>query len=186
MLTVEKITSLLKEDNNFIEEKCSPDREIAFISYDSRKVKKDTLFFCKGQNYKEEYLRQAIADGACLYVSETKYEADADYIIVSDIQKAMAVIAAAFYGYAFRDLETVGITGTKGKTTVSCFIENILDEHMGKKTALISTINTYTGITDEMSLLTTPEAVDLQRLFYEAKESGCKYLTMEVILWSLL
>ena len=180
MLTVEKIINLLKEDNNFIEEKCSPDREIAFISYDSRKVKKDTLFFCKGQNYKEEYLRQAIADGACLYVSETKYEATADYIIVSDIQKAMAVIAAAFYGYAFRDLETVGITGTKGKTTVSCFIENILDEHMGKKTALISTINTYTGITDEMSLLTTPEAVDLQRLFYEAKESGCKYLTMEV------
>lgn len=180
MLTVEKIINLLKEDNNFIEEHSSYDREIAYISYDSRKIKKDTLFFCKGQNYKAEYLKQALDSGACIYVSEVKYDEYADYIIVSDIQKAMAVIAAAFYGYAFRDLETVGITGTKGKTTVSCFIENILDEHMGKKTALISTINTYTGITDEMSLLTTPEAVDLQRLFWEAKESGCKYLTMEV------
>lgn len=180
MLTVEEIQALLVEDNNFIEADCKAGREIAYISYDSRKVQAETLFFCKGQNYKTEYLEQAVQDGAVCYVSEIKYDTDADYILVSDIQKAMAVIAAAFYGYAFRDLETIGITGTKGKTTVSCFIQNILDEHMQSRTALISTINTYTGVTDELSQLTTPEAVDLQRLFFEAKESGCKYLTMEV------
>lgn len=180
MLTLSSIINLLQDDNNFIEALCERERTVDFISYDSRNIKKDTLFFCKGQNYREEYLSQAVQSGAVCYVSETAYGVSADRIIVRDIQKAMAVIAAEFYGYAFRDLETVGITGTKGKTTVSCFIENILDAHMGKKTALISTINTYTGVTDEMSQLTTPEAVDLHRLFAEARDSGCRYLTMEV------
>lgn len=180
MITLEKVIRSLDNKKILKEKNCINTTEIEFISYDSRNIKQNTLFFCKGEHYKTEYLEQAINNGAVVYVSEEKYETNSQYIIVSDIQKAMAIIATEFYGYAFRDLETIGITGTKGKTTVTCFIQNILDEYTKSRTAIISTINTYTGTTDELSQLTTPEAVDLQRLFYEAKQNGCKYLTMEV------
>lgn len=180
MITIKQVIKLLENKKILKENKCIENEEIEFISYDSRNIKQNTMFFCKGENYKTEYLEQAIQKGTVIYVSEEKYNVNSQYIIVSDIQKAMAIIAAEFYSYSFKDLETIGITGTKGKTTVTCFIQNILDEYTKSRTAIISTINTYTGTTDELSQLTTPEAVDLQRLFCEAKENGCKYLTMEV------
>lgn len=180
MITAESAAELLEKDGNFIEKSFGAGKVLEYISYDSRDIRENTVFFCKGRNYKEEYLEEAVGKGAVLYVSERKYDIDTDYIIVADIQRAMAVIAAAFYDYSYLELETVGITGTKGKTTVSCFVNNILDTHMGGRTALISSINTYTGVTDKLSQLTTPEAIELHRLFYEAKTGGCRYLTMEV------
>lgn len=180
MITVEKIIEILKNKKLIKESNCNNDTLIEFISYDSRKIKPNTMFFCKGEHYKTEYLEQAIKNGAIIYVSEEKYNVNSEYIIVSDIQKAMAIIAAEFYEYSYKSLETIGITGTKGKTTVTCFIQNILDEYTKSKTAIVSTINTYTGATDELSQLTTPEALELHRLFYEAKQNNCKYLTMEV------
>lgn len=180
MITVKQAIQLLSDEKILLDNNCNEDTKIEYLSYDSRNIKTNTMFFCKGEHYKTEYLDQAISNGAVVYVSEEKYSTNSQYIVVKDIQKAMAIISSAFYEYSFRDLETIGITGTKGKTTVTCFIQNVLDEHNKKRTAIISTINTYTGITDELSQLTTPEAIDLQRLFYEAKVSDCKYLTMEV------
>lgn len=180
MITIEKVIKILDNKKILKEHNCNNNTQIEFISYDSRNIKPNTMFFCKGEHYKTEYLEQAIKNGATVYVSEEKYDVDSEHIIVSDIQKAMAIIAAEFYEYSFKDLETIGITGTKGKTTVTCFIQNILDEYANKKTAIISTINTYTGTTDELSQLTTPEALELHRLFYEAKKNDCQYLTMEV------
>lgn len=180
MITVEKVIKILENEKLIKNKNCNGDTLIEFISYDSRTIKPNTMFFCKGEHYKPEYLDQAINKGANIYVSEEKYDVDLQYIIVSDIQKAMAIIALEFYDYPFRDIETIGITGTKGKTTVSCFIKNILDEYTNSKTALISTIKYYTGTTDELAHNTTPEAIELERLFYETKQNGCKYLTMEV------
>ena len=148
MITVEKVIEILEKEKLIKSKNCKGDTLIEFISYDSRSIKPNTMFFCKGEHYKPEYLEQAISKGANIYVSEEKYDVDLQYIIVSDIQKAMAVIALEFYDYPFRDIETIGITGTKGKTTVSCFIKNILDEYTNSKTALISTIKYYTGTTD--------------------------------------
>lgn len=180
MITVKQVIQLLSKEKILLDNNCDEDTKIEYVSYDSRNIKANTMFFCKGEHYKTEYLDQAISNGAVVYVSEEKYSTNSQYIIVKDIQKAMAIVSSAFFEYSFRDLETIGITGTKGKTTVTCFIQNVLDEHSKKRTAIISTINTYTGMTDKLSQLTTPEAIDLQRLFYEAKVSDCKYLTMEV------
>lgn len=181
MTTAQKVIKLLEDKNILREEKCNADTKIEFVSCDSRSVKPNTIFFCKGKHYKPEYLTQAINEGATIYVSEEKFEdVDLQYIIVNDIQKAMAIVAAEFYEYSFKDLITTGITGTKGKTTVTMFIKNILDEYTKSDTPLSCTIRYYTGITDEPAHNTTPEPIDLQRFFYEAKQTGAKYATMEI------
>ena len=67
-------------------------REVTALSYDSRDVTAETLFFCKGLNFKEIYLENAVKDGLEIYVSEVPYEVPAQLgIIVTDIKKAMAV-----------------------------------------------------------------------------------------------
>lgn len=63
-------------------------------------------------------------------------------IIVTDIRKALAVLSMAFYDYPQEKLKLIGITGTKGKTTVAYFTKQILDLATNKKTALLSTLNT--------------------------------------------
>ena len=144
-MTLDEVMDLLIEAGIFVRIMKTENTEIEYLSYDSRDIKNNTLFFCKGANYKEEYLNQAITKGAVCYVSEKEYSNTlSDYIIVTDIQRAMAVIAKAFYKNAYEDIETIGITGTK-------------ESH-----------------------LTTPEALQLEKLFYETKISNIKYLTMEV------
>lgn len=176
-----KVFEILKNENILVESKQIGASNINYISYDSRDIKENTLFFCKGKNYKEEYLRKSIELGTTIYVSETKYDIDnVSYFIVNDVRRAMAAIALEFYNSSFNRLETIGITGTKGKTTVTYFLRNILNEYTKSKTAIISTVETYTGVREEESHLTTPEPLDLQKFFYETAESNIKYLTMEV------
>jgi len=176
-----KVFEILKEEGILLESKQVGASQINYISYDSRDIKENTLFFCKGKNYKQEYLYQAIEKGAKIYISEVKYDVtNASYFIVSNIRRAMAAIALEFYNRSFNKLETIGITGTKGKTTVTYFLKNILDEYVGSKTAVISTVETYTGVRQEESHLTTPEPIELQKFFYETAISNIKYLTMEV------
>jgi UDP-N-acetylmuramyl tripeptide synthase len=176
-----KVFEILKKENILLESKQVGASRINYISYDSRDIEENTLFFCKGKNYKQEYLLQAIQKGTNIYVSEVKYDiTNVSYFIVSDIRRAMASLALEFYNYSFKKLETIGITGTKGKTTVTYFLKNILDEYVGHKTAVISTVETYTGVREEESHLTTPEPLDLQKFFYDTASSNIKYLTMEV------
>jgi len=176
-----KVFEILKKEGILLESKQVGASTINYISSDSRDVKENTLFFCKGKNYKQEYLVQAIEKGVNIYISEVKYDIpNVSYLIVDNIRRAMASIALEFYNHSFDKLETIGITGTKGKTTVTYFLRNILDEYVGSKTAVISTVETYTGVREEESHLTTPEPIDLQKFFYETASSNIKYLTMEV------
>ncbi len=180
-ITLDEIIDLLIAENVFVCTSKTKNSEIEHLSYDSRDIKPNTLFFCKGANYKEEYLTQAITNGAVCYVSEKVYNSTlCDYIIVKDVQRAMAIIAKSFYKNSCNKINKIGITGTKGKTTVTFFLSNILDEFTKSRNAIISTVSTYTKITDCESHLTTPEALELHKLFYETKISNIKYLTMEV------
>ena len=183
-ITYEKVLDILTKNNLLVEHNITNlHEEIEFISHDSRNIVKNTLFFCKGELFKEEYLLDAIKKGAVCYDSEEKYDLqgyDCKYIIVNDILRSIALIAPMYYDYPYEKINIVGITGTKGKTTVAYFLRNILDEFTNSKTGLISSIDTYTGVRNDESHNSTPEPCDLQQFFHEVKESGINWLTMEV------
>lgn len=152
------------------------------ITYNSKEVDNNSLFICKGINFKEDYLKEALKNGACGYISEKLYNVDSNipYIQVNDIRKSLAILAAYYYNYTYKNFKLIGITGTKGKTTTTNYLKNILDDSEGKKTAYISTMHIYTGTTDKDNHLTTPESLDLHKYFYETYQNHMKYLTMEV------
>lgn len=155
----------------------------AHITYDSREVREGSLFICKGFGFKPEYLSAAIAKGAVAYIAqEGQFELPAGlpYILVTNVRRAMAVVALELYNHCYRQLTLVGLTGTKGKTTTTYFIHNILNSYIGRKTGILSTIEMYTGDKVEEAHLTTPESLDLHKLFDDAVSNGVTHLTMEV------
>jgi UDP-N-acetylmuramyl-tripeptide synthetase len=180
-LSYKSILQILKENDLLSESQIeNPNAEVKNIADDSTKVKRDTLFFVKGAHFKEEYLAQALKAGAAAYVAEQKYDVSADYILVKDIRLTISVLAPIFYENPADDLNLIGITGTKGKTTVAYFLKNILDAAAGTETGLMGTEETITGISHVGSRNTTPEPIDLQNFLDEAREAKLPYFTMEV------
>lgn len=176
---------LLAEHGLIVEEHLNGDPTIGLVSCNSREVTDGTLFICKGAHFKEQYLLDAIHRGAVVYVSETVYPAaDVAYIRVSDIRKAMALLANLYYEQAWTAFDLIGITGTKGKSSTAYYVKHILDEYLNAvqkpNSAIISSIDTYDGVIFEESHLTTPESIDLHKHFANTAKSGIPYLTMEV------
>lgn len=159
-------------------------KEVLGLTFDSREVKKGSIFVCKGAHFDEKYLVSAFENGAIAYVSEKKYDINAPYIIVNDIRKSMAILADAYYNSPWKQLTTIGLTGTKGKSTTAYFLKYILDDYQKtmKKSecGILSSIENYDGVINEESHLTTPEAIPLQRHFSNAVKSGIDYFIMEV------
>lgn len=100
-------------------------------------------------------------------------------IVASDMTKACAKLAAAFYGYPGHAMKLVGVTGTNGKTTTSHLIEYFL-ERADKPTALMGTLYTRWKGFSETAVHTTPFAVELQKQLAAAVNAGNEYGVMEV------
>ena len=191
-ISIKQAVELLEQDGLLVGYDCPPqllEHRFSHLSYSSADVTPDTFFICKGATFKEEYLRDAIAKGAGVYLAQSFYEGvDCPHILVSDIRKAMSLVSIAFYQKAYRNFRVVGLTGTKGKTTTTYFMKNILDAFCrrnpqlcaAQKSAVLSTVEVDTGIEHHEAHLTTPESPDLQRYFAQTRDSGLPILTMEV------
>lgn len=156
--------------------------EFKAVTYDSRQVTDNALFFAKG-NFKVSFLTDAIKNGAGAYIAENEYTEGATVpsLIVSDVQKAMALLGAEFYGNPQNDLFIIGFTGTKGKTTAAYFTHEILQNSTNNHTALFSTIDRILGPNQQFkSDLSTPESLDLFHDMAIAVKNKMTHLVMEV------
>lgn len=186
MIKIETVLDILKADHNFRDiikdgEYHFSAKNVTFdqLSYDSRNVSPDTLFFAKGAGFKKEFLETAIAAGLSWYVAERDFEVDIPAIIVNDIKQAMSLIAMEFYGHPEQKLQLLAFTGTKGKTTAAYFAYQILSQN--HRPAMLSTMNTtLDGKTFFKSALTTPESLDLFAMMAEAVANKRTHLIMEV------
>ncbi|NLO82953.1 MAG: UDP-N-acetylmuramoyl-L-alanyl-D-glutamate--2,6-diaminopimelate ligase [Clostridiales bacterium] len=164
------------------------DKQIDDIFYDSRQVTGNSLFFCiEGFRFDgHQFAGEAVARGAQAVVisKDIPLPEHVTKIYVEDTRFAMALISKAFYGNPLKDIPLVGVTGTNGKTTVTYLIKSILEE-AGKKVGLIGTITNMIGNRKIHAERTTPESLDLQRLFKEMKEEGVDNVVMEVSSHSL-
>lgn len=160
--------------------------DISSIAYDSRKVKKDTLFVAiPGFKFDgHDFIPEAIKKGAALIVGEKDLDLALPYIQVRDSRRVLGKISAKFYGYPAKKLNVIGITGTNGKTTTSYLLKAILDE-VGFNTGIIGTIGNKIKNKFVPSERTTPESLEINQLFYKMLKENVEYVAMEVSSHSL-
>ena len=122
-----------------------------------------------------------MAKGAKTLIVEEAVEAPEDVTViqVEDTRYAMAFISAAWFGHPAEKLKTIGITGTKGKTTTTYMVKSIL-ENAGYKVGLIGTIEAVIGEKHIPAANTTPESYMVQKYFHDMVEAGCDAVVMEV------
>lgn len=157
------------------------DIEVKNICYDSRKVTEGCVFVClSGTNFDgHDYVEQAIKNGAVAIIAEKEIvPSNIPTIIVENTRESLAEISANFFGNPAEKLTTVGITGTKGKTTTSFMIKSIL-ESSGEKCGLIGTIGAVYGESITKLENTTPESYEIQKHMKKMLDLGYKYVVME-------
>lgn len=175
--------SLLLEKMEYQTVQGTADIEINKLIYDSRKVAAGDVFVCiKGAaSDGHQYIPQAVKKGvaAIVVMDNVKVDEKVTVIKVENSRYALACMSAAYFGYPAQKIKTVGITGTKGKTTTAYMVRSVL-ESVGIKTGLIGTIETIIGNTKIPSANTTPESYVVQEYFARMIEEGCKCVVMEV------
>lgn len=161
---------------------------VAGMSIDSRTVQPENLFVCKGAAFRPEFLSMAVERGASAYLCQddpgllerlAQAAPETPRIVVSDVRRAMALVAPAIYDHPERSLDVVGITGTKGKSTVAYMLRSIMDA-AGIDTSILGSIETDDGAQHFESHNTTPEAPDLWRHLRNTVDAGRRHMIMEV------
>lgn len=155
------------------------------IASDSRKVTDGGIFVCIVGSVSDghKYIEQVKDKAAVIVVQKgSQYNTEkipAAVIECDNTRLALALMSAAFYGNPDKKLFTIGITGTKGKTTTTYMIKNVLCA-CGIKTGLIGTIETVIGDEAVPSCNTTPESIQIHKTFRKMVDEGCKAVVMEV------
>lgn len=157
--------------------------EVNNISYDSRKVGKEEAFICLvGASVDgHDYIEKAIESGANTIIVQKDINIDSDVTVIKleDTRKSLSRLAINYFDNPSSELTTIAITGTKGKTTTSFMIKNILEED-DKKVGVIGTMGVFFGDKHYSTVNTTPESYDIQKYLREMVNDGVKYLVMEV------
>src|SRR3954466_1795900 len=157
------------------------DVEITGLAYGNRTVEPGTLFFCVPGFTRDghDFAPDAVARGAAALVVERPLGLGVPEVPVESVRAARAPIGARFHGDPTARLRVVGITGTNGKTTTAFLVRDLL-EAAGVRTGLIGTVVSIVGGRERPVVRTTPEAIDLQRLFAEMLDAGDRACVMEV------
>ena len=154
--------------------------EIADLAYDTSAVRAGSLFFCVRGSWVDghDLAWEALERGAVALVVERELDVVVPQLVVPDTRAAMAVAADAFFGEPTRELEIAGVTGTNGKTTTAFLLHSVLDR-AGRRPGLVGTVRWFVGGDERAAPFTTPEAIDLQRLFREMVDAGDRSAAVE-------
>lgn len=192
-----KLSKIIK-DFNIVDKINYKDLSISDLEYDSRKTKKENLFFAvKGlQDDGNLFIKEAIEKGASSVIvdeyfynlNEKKYKSILDFIldkklpliIVKDVMKEVSKAAALFYDYPSRKLNVIGITGTNGKTSTCFLMEKILNKASVVNGVIGTVLYRYAGKTINKIEYTTPKSLYLQRIMKEMLKEKVTHLAMEV------
>ena len=176
-----KLKKLL-EGIEIIESTADMELDIASVAYDSRKVERGGLFvaisgFASDGN---RFIPMAMEKGAAVIVTAKKPELDVPYVLVPSDRLALALIGCNFYCHPARSMTMIGVTGTNGKTSVTLLLKQVIEKVLGAKVGLIGTMENRIGDLVIPTERTTPESFELQGLFAQMRDAGCKYVVMEV------
>lgn len=160
------------------------------ICFDSREVKEGFLFIAqKGTNVDgHKYINTAISKGAkyivCEFIPEEVQELarkndEVLFFVVKSSSNALGYIASEYYDNPSKKLKIVGITGTNGKTTTVTLLHNLF-MLLGYKVGLVSTIVNKINNREIKATHTTPDAIELNKLFNQMVVEGCEFVFMEV------
>jgi UDP-N-acetylmuramoyl-L-alanyl-D-glutamate--2,6-diaminopimelate ligase len=157
-----------------------PSVDVRDLSYDARAVTAGSLFFAVPGERADghDFAPEAVERGAVALVVQRPLELPVPQVVVRDSRAAMAPVADIFFGRPTRELEVVGVTGTSGKTTTSFLLFAILAA-AGRRPGLLGTVEARVGGERRGVVRTTPEAIDLQRLFREMLDAGDRSCAME-------
>ncbi|MFR1833007.1 MAG: UDP-N-acetylmuramoyl-L-alanyl-D-glutamate--2,6-diaminopimelate ligase [Lachnospiraceae bacterium] len=159
------------------------DEEVTEVIYDSRKAAEHTVFVCmKGANAdSHQFIPDVLLSGCKVLVVEhpVAVPEDVTVIQVENGRRALACLSAARFGYPAEKMVTIGVTGTKGKTTTTHMIKAIL-EACKKKVGIIGTTGVVIGHETWPTVNTTPESFAIQEAFDKMAKAGCEYAVMEV------
>ena len=147
--------------------------EIADLAHDTRMVTAGAAFFCvPGRRVDGHDLAwEAIERGAAAVVVERPLEVTVPQVVVDDVRAAIPIAADVFFGEPTKELGVAGVTGTNGKTTTAFLLHSML-EVAGRRPGLVGTVRWIVGGEERPAPFTTPEAIDLQRLFREMLSAG--------------
>ena len=157
---------------------------ISSVTFDSRKVKKDSLFIATRGTASDghHYIELAIESGAVAIVCEElpeELKENVTYVKVLDSSASLGYIACNYFDNPSEKLKLVGITGTNGKTTTVTLLFNLF-RGLGYNVGLLSTVENKINNTVIPSTHTTPDALALNELLSQMVEAGCQYAFMEV------
>jgi UDP-N-acetylmuramoyl-L-alanyl-D-glutamate--2,6-diaminopimelate ligase len=187
-VTVEAAADLLLAAGNLVGSKSAARTTFGDIAYDSRRVTQNSAFIClPGEKTDGNlFIKDALALGASLIVTEKEPDSvtsEAAVLQVKDAREALAQLADLLYDHPSKKFRLIGVTGTNGKTTTTHLVEHIFS-HCRRKIGLIGTLGARTNVGNEHSYTdmkhTTPQASDLQRLFFDMKNTGVDAVVMEV------
>ena len=161
---------------------------VSGVDCDSRVAAPGHIFVCKGAAFKPAYLASAVDKGAVAYLCDETLAPvlaaacpNVPALVAIDLRRAMAVASAVAWGRPDQHIGVLGITGTKGKSTVAYMLRHILDgDESGSGCGIMGSIDTYDGIEGFESVNTTPEAPDLWRHLANTRAASLPYMVMEV------